>query len=196
MPLFATLFMGVYTWSGHIGYENGTILNFIQIESEIPFYPWSIWIYIVLYPIYIVWALMSYEDEIQMNKTLYSFFILGFISCCIFIIYPISYPRHLYPLPSSNDITNVLFQMTRSIDKPSNCLPSLHVGLCYLFAYGFWKENKIKFNISIFFSSLIAISTLTTKQHYIVDILTSLILSTAIYYIIHTKTRITQTSDI
>jgi membrane-associated phospholipid phosphatase len=80
--------------------------------------------------------------------------------------------------------------MMRQADKPSNCLPSLHVGICYLFSYGFYNENKKKFGISFFISTLIAISTLTTKQHYIYDIVLGFILATAIHLFFHRYTKI------
>ncbi len=187
--------MAMYSICGAISFKSGGFLEMSEFERSIPFLTWSIWIYIGLYPLYLTWALLSYKNETEMNKTLYAFAVLGITSCSIFLIFPVSYPRDLFPLVDDGAITTILFQITRMIDKPSNCLPSLHVGLCFLFAYGFWKEDKTKFWISIFCSTLIAISTLTTKQHYILDILTSFILSTSIYIFFQRKVVITQTSD-
>lgn len=187
--------MGLYSLCGAISFESGQILSMSQFEESIPFLPWTIWIYIGLYPAYLTWALLSYKDEIEMNKTLYGFATIGLLSCIIFILYPVSYPRDLFPLSQESSLTNKIFAMTRAIDKPSNCLPSLHVGLCFLFAYGFYNENKTKFWVSIFCSTLIAISTLTTKQHYIVDILASLLLSTGIYLFFRRQKVKVQTLD-
>ncbi len=181
IPLLTGIFLTFYTVSGAIGNQNGTFLFIPQWEKDIPFLVWSIWIYIILYPVYLIWALWSYKDEIEMNKTLYGFLVLTLISCSIFIVFPVIYPRQFYPLPLSNDISTLIFRGMRELDKPSNCFPSLHVGLCYLFCFGFLKESKTKYYISLFVSTLIAISTLTTKQHYIYDIVGGFFLALAIY---------------
>ena len=154
----------------------------IEMEKNIPFLLWTIWIYIILYPIYLVWSLWGYKDELEMNKTLYGFLLLTIISCALFIIFPISYPREFYPLPLDNNLTTLIFRGMRELDKPSNCLPSLHVGLCYLFCFGFWNENKLKFYIGFMISTLVGLSTLTTKQHYSYDIVAGFILALGIYY--------------
>jgi len=179
--LLSIIFMICYSGAGYISSQDASFLKMPQFEKDIPFMLWTIWIYIVLYPAYLVWALTGYEDEAQMNKTLYAFIFLTIISCAIFIALPIGYPRHLFPLPLEESITNKIFYMMRAADKPSNCLPSLHVGLCYLFAYGFYHENKKRFWFSILISSLVSLSTLTTKQHYIADIVAGFILATGLF---------------
>jgi membrane-associated phospholipid phosphatase len=190
IPLLTGFFMTFYTLSGAISYQSGTFLPMIEMEKNIPFLLWTIWIYIILYPIYLIWSLWGYQDELEMNKTLYGFLLLTVISCALFIIFPISYPREFFPLPLDNNLTTVIFRGMRELDKPSNCLPSLHVGLCYLFCFGFWKENKIKFGIGFFISTLVAISTLTTKQHYSYDIVAGFILALGIYFLFQKFTTI------
>ena len=135
IPLLTGFFMTFYTLSGAISYQSGTFLPMIEMEKNIPFLLWTIWIYIILYPIYLIWSLWGYQDELEMNKTLYGFLLLTVISCALFIIFPISYPREFFPLPLDNNLTTVIFRGMRELDKPSNCLPSLHVGLCYLFCF-------------------------------------------------------------
>ncbi|MBD65551.1 MAG: hypothetical protein CME62_10110 [Halobacteriovoraceae bacterium] len=190
IPLLTMVFLILYSGSGALSIKSAGMLPLSSWESAIPFLPWTIWIYIVFYPLYLIWALYNYQDEVQMNKTLYGFIILTVISCLIFVLFPITYPRSFFPLPLDNDITTLLFRGMRKLDNPSNCLPSLHVGLCYLFAYGLLTESRKKFIIAIASSTLIAISTLTTKQHYFLDILAGFLLSTLIYVFFRAKTHI------
>ena len=182
IPILAAIFGLLYTVSGAISYQSGGFLSMPQFEKDIPFMPWTIWIYMVLYPVYLTWALFSFKSETIMNKNLYSFTVLAVTSCLTFIIVPISYPRGMFPLSLDNDLTTLLFRAVRASDKPSNCLPSLHVGLCYLFAWGYFTECKKRFVLSFMISTLIAVSTLTTKQHYIYDIVAGFALATVIYY--------------
>lgn len=190
IPLLTGIFLALYTASGAISYQSGGFLPMPGFEQNIPFWTWTIWIYIVLYPLYLIWALYSYKDLEQMNKTLYGFLVLTVVSCTIFILFPVSYPRDYFPLPPYNDVTTLIFRGMRELDKPSNCLPSLHVGLCYLFAFGYKVEEKWKFYLSLFISTLIGLSTLTTKQHYIYDIVAGFILAFIIFIFFYKKTEI------
>ena len=186
--VMAGIFMALYTLSGAISYQNGVVLKMSEWEVNIPFMTWTIWIYIVLYPAYLIWSLFSYKNLEYMNKTFYGFIMLTVISCTIFVIYPVIYPREFFP----NDFTTTLFKLMREADKPSNCLPSLHVGICYLFAFGFIYESKIKFVISLLISTTIAVSTLTTKQHYIYDIILGFFLAAIIHLVLDRYTVISK----
>lgn len=182
IPLIAGIFMALYGICGAISYHSGVFLPIPEFEKSIPMLRWSIYIYIVLYPAYLVWCIIGYSDEDNMNKTLFAFMVLTVLSCAIFLSFPVNYPREFYPLPPFTDITTLIFKAVRMIDKPSNCLPSLHVGICFCFAFGWYRENKPKFWISIFISILISISTLTTKQHYIYDVVAGFGLAILIFY--------------
>lgn len=188
--IMAIIFSAFYGLSGAISYQSGVVLEMSSWEFNIPFLIWSIWIYIVLYPAYLIWALFSYKDIKYMNYTFYCFILLTVISCICFVLYPVIYPREFFPLSFSNDISTTIFRLMRKADKPSNCLPSLHVGICYLFSYGFKYESKSKYITSLFISTLIALSTLTTKQHYIYDIVLGFILATIIHCLFLRYTRI------
>ena len=176
------VFAALYFLSGAISYQNGVVLPIPEFEANIPFWTWTIWIYIILYPCYIVWALYSYKNITYMNKTFYSFFTLTALSCIIFVIFPVIYPREFFPLPFNDDLSTLLFKIMRQTDKPSNCLPSLHVGICFCMAYGFRHESKKKFIFSLLMSTLISLSTLTTKQHYIYDIVAGFAAASLIHW--------------
>ena len=188
MPLLAGIISVFYTVCGAISNQFAVILPMPNWEYNIPMLPWTIWIYIVLYPTYIVWTLVNYRNEEIMNKLMYCFLLLIAISCMIFIIFPVAYPRSFFPLPPDNDLTTVLFRAVRAIDKPSNCLPSLHVGICYTLGIFFFRENRRRFWISMFISTLIALSTLTTKQHYIYDLVGGFGLSFFLFLFFDRKT--------
>lgn len=191
---FAVLVLFLYFISGVISNKSAVFLPMTKFESNIPFLVWTIWIYFILYPIYMAWAVLSVKSISQMNKTLYSLIILTVLSCIVFILFPITYPRDYFPLPPENSISILIFKILRSVDKPSNCLPSLHVGLCYLFAYGFYNENKKKFIIAFILSTIIALSTLTTKQHYIYDIICGFLISTSLFIFFNKFTTIVERS--
>jgi membrane-associated phospholipid phosphatase len=176
------IFLIIYDFIGRISNEYGMELPLLEFEKDIPFLIWTIWIYAAIYGSYIIWCLYSYRDELEMQKVVYGFIFTVLISSIFFYFFPIIYPREGFPLPMNNDITTLIFQAVRSVDKPCNCFPSTHVGFSFLLAYGFIRQSKKRFYFAIFISLLISISTLTTKQHYIYDIVFGFLLSSLIYF--------------
>jgi membrane-associated phospholipid phosphatase len=107
-------------------------------------------------------------------------------SVLIFMLWPTVYPRHLFPLPQNLDyFTNFVFTTLRNGDSPASCCPSLHVSSVYLSSFVFLDDQKGKFPFYFIWGTVIALSTLTTKQHYVIDVVTGLILAIATYGVFH-----------
>jgi len=189
--ILCLIFFGLfYALTGQLSHEIETTLYMSNFERAIPLLPWTIWIYSAIYPVYLFWCFYNYQDMSELNKTLYSFFILTIASGCFFVLYPLTSPRELYPLSETSSLNARFLLFIRSTDTPGNCLPSLHVGFCYLFALGFYRTHKHKFVTSMIVANLISISTLTTKQHYLVDVIGGALLASLIYYVMDRWTRI------
>jgi membrane-associated phospholipid phosphatase len=149
----------------------------------IPFIPQTIWIYTTEYLLFPIVYLMS-RDLTNCNKYLYAFFIQQSIAVAIFWFWPTIYPRHLFPLPEDLDaLSYYVFSGLRSTDSPANCCPSLHVSSVYLSSFLFLNEQQKKFPFFFIWATLIALSTLTTKQHYIIDVVTGLLLASVTYWV-------------
>ena len=189
VSFFAMIMFGLYAISGVFQIGEPRFLPLSDSEMNIPFIIDSIWVYVMMYP-FLLWSIFSYKCEENFNKVLYSFIIVSLITIIIFQLFPVGYPREFYPLPHANSPSVNLFYKIRWIDSPMNCFPSLHVSLCFLFSFGHWSENKKLFWISLFITILISISTLTTKQHYIVDVVAGLILSFVIFTSVKRFTKI------
>jgi membrane-associated phospholipid phosphatase len=158
------------------------------VDEHAPFLPYSIFIYISEYFYFaFVYILLNNYDNI--NKYLYSFFLLQVVSCTFFMLYPTVYPRGDFPVPT--DLPNwvqATWAWLRTVDAPGNCFPSLHVSSVYLSAFVFWTDNQKKlFWVFFVWATLIALSTLTTKQHYLADILSGLTLSIVFYRWFHIR---------
>lgn len=161
-------------------------MNWIDLNT--PFLPWSVLIYISEY-FYFAFVYILLRDYDNINKYLYSFFLLQVVSCGIFFVFPTIYPRELFPVPT--DLPQWLqatWSWLRTQDAATNCLPSLHVSSVYLSAFAFLSENRRKMFWTFFiWSTAIALSTLTTKQHYLADIVSGLAFSVVFYTWFHTK---------
>lgn len=189
VSFFTFAMISLYLLSGIFYIGQPRFLPLSDFEMNIPFIIDSIWIYVMMYP-FLAWSIFSYKCEENFNQVLYSFVLVSIITIVIFQLFPVGYPREFYPLPHANSPSVNLFYKIRWIDSPMNCFPSLHVSLCFLFSFGHWSESKKLFWFSIMVTILISISTLTTKQHYIVDVVAGFLLSISIFVLIKRTTKI------
>ena len=183
--LWVVIGFGLYEISNHYPIFTPQMLPMTTWDKMIPFWPHTVWVYtsemFLFFSVYIL-----SKDLVNANKYLYSFLALQIVSVSIFLIWPTTYPRELYPLPIDLDPwTNHIFSNLRGVDAPSNCLPSLHVSSCYLSAFVYLDEQKKKFPFFFLWATAIALSTLTTKQHYIVDVVAGFLIALTMYLIFH-----------
>ncbi len=184
----AAVFIGcslLYLTSNHYHLREPMLLPRGWIDENTPFVPVSVWIYFSEY-VFFPLIYVRCRDIVNANKFLYSFFALWAVSITIFWLWPTTFPRSLYPLPADLDpVTHWAFSALRATDTPANCAPSLHVSSVYLASFIFLDEQKEKFPFYLGWATLIALSTLTTKQHYFVDIVTGLFMAIAMYVLFH-----------
>jgi membrane-associated phospholipid phosphatase len=84
---------------------------------------------------------------------------------------PTTYPRELFPIPAdAGPLSALLLTALRTFDTPSSCLPSLHVAISVVSALLVFRERPRLSLALLAWAAAIAVSTLTTKQHYAVDV--------------------------
>ena len=189
--LCALVFFIGYTVPNHFHLFEPQLLPLTQWDLAIPFMPWTIFAYVSEYVLFVS-AYFLFSDGLNRNRYVWGYFGVLLVGAFFFVFYPTTYPRVDYPLPTDlSSLTYVVFTGMRMIDNPSNCFPSMHVTCCYLTAFAFLpkSESRTKFWIYFVWATIIAVSTLPTKQHYIVDILGGLALSIVGYWAFFKKTR-------
>jgi len=178
----------LYYATNHFPVFEPRLLPLSWVDQHSPFLPWTVIIYVSEYFYFaFVYILLRKSDNI--NQYLYSYFVAQIIACAVFFFYPVTYPRELFPVPTDIPmwLQNVWIWL-RKADAPTNCLPSLHVASVFLSAFAFITDKQMKLFWTFFiWSSLIALSTLTTKQHYLVDIVTGITLAICCYQWFHHK---------
>ncbi|MEK6706875.1 MAG: phosphatase PAP2 family protein [Bdellovibrionota bacterium] len=174
-----------YLPSNHIHLFEPRLLPMWWIDKAIPFMPNTVWIYISEYVLFGA-AYLLCKDMINANKYIYSFLALQIISNIIFWLWPTTYPREQFPLPEDlNAITYYVFNSLRETDTPANCCPSLHVSSVYLSSFIYLDDQTRKFPLFFLWATLIAVSTLTTKQHYLIDVIIGFIIAVICYQVFH-----------
>lgn len=101
--------------------------------------------------------------------------ILAFICYALFLLFPVEMTLRVDVMPEgSSPFFHEVNQGIHSIDRPFNTWPSMHVALPGLatMVIGGWLKGRL--GKALLYGSWIAmsISTLTTKQHFLWDVLT------------------------
>jgi membrane-associated phospholipid phosphatase len=183
--MLACVAVALYLSSNHFHFSTPQLLPLYWIDTVVPFLPYTVWIYISEYIFFVV-VYITCKDMVNLNKYFYSFLVLQVTSVMIFWIWPTTYPRELFPLTNDLDaVTYFAFNTLRKTDTPANCCPSLHVSSVYLSTFLFLDDQRKKFPFFFIWGTAIALSTLTTKQHYLIDVVLGFLMAVSTYWIFH-----------
>lgn len=141
-------------------------LPLTALDCAIPFSLWSVWPYFLL--VLLAFLPLSIRNATLFWRTMIAFTVAVSINIGIWILFPTIYPRPI--TPEGNGLTIFAYNWLCSIDTPANCLPSGHITSP---AIGCWAMSKAypKFRVFIWsIFSLLSITILTTKQHYVFDL--------------------------
>ena len=162
-----------FYWFIKLFQTNPYYINY-SLDKQIPFVPHFIYIYNLFYPfIFIAFYFLFKKDENNYYQGIIAG-IIGFLFCdLIYLYYPTIMLRP--PIPTNLDfLTELVVKITYLVDEPAlNCFPSIHCLFCFQIIFSYIKSTKINTKnkiLAIITSSLIIISTVLVKQHYVFDI--------------------------
>lgn len=149
--------------------EPAQLLPMTALDTAIPLIPVTIWWYgSGTKAALLTWLLVP--NGLEARRLFLTLSIASVVCLCAFALWPTTYPRELYPLPPGDSFTLREFADLRDSDSPSNCLPSLHVALAWgltLCAWGWIGRARW---LVVFWALGVSVCTLTTKQHYLIDV--------------------------
>ncbi len=153
----------------------------LPLDRMIPVIPdWSM-VYLPLYAFLIILPVLVVRQKKHIDRTVYAYISLWVTSYIVFMIYPTVLPR-----PEKLDIKGpgpwLLAQIWYS-DAPFNCFPSIHVGHSFISAFTCLKLHRKTGIALIGAACLVALSTLFTKQHYVMDVIGGTALAVLTYFI-------------
>jgi membrane-associated phospholipid phosphatase len=140
-----------------------------QIDRKTPYLPLFALVYFSTYP-FVILPFLILSDARQFYWMVVSFASISIISSLIHAIIPSKIER--VEQENANGITGWLLDMFQRTCKPYGNFPSMHVGLSVpVVAASYMAGGVIAGTISLIWAVLIALSTLYTKQHYVLDVL-------------------------
>lgn len=153
----------------------------ISLDGLIPRLP----IFTVPYLLFLPWLWITFIYAWLKKKSFYqlalSLTIVNLIAYIVYLSFQTVVPRDLVV---GNDIFSDILRFIYSNDLPYAAFPSLHSGLSAV-AATYFVLRKSKWALAfVSMAGLIVISTLFTKQHFILDAVTGVILGTGVTLLI------------
>ena len=153
----------------------GTVRSLeIAFDSKIPLWPWTALVYNSWAPLIFVLAVFYFLRD----RTLYRRYLLTMIlgqlmADATFPLFQTRIPVPYEEVYGATDFFSRVLAITYRTDNNYCGFPSIHVILCTLTIVFIWKLDAAKLWLKIlvsFYFTLVAITTVTTKQHVVLDI--------------------------
>lgn len=144
-------------------------------DQYIPFWPASVLVYSLWFPEIVVFPYVLF----YFSPNTFAVYMTGMIldigaSVVIYLLYPTSFTR---PVPPDTVTGRLMKAVYKGSYRGLNCAPSLHCSSCMMILLCLWSGGTIPAVVSLGFAVVsvgIILSTMTTKQHALVDFLTAI----------------------
>lgn len=151
----------------------------LALDRAIPLEPaWmlaygSIWLFAFL-PVFVV-----RQPELT-RRAMYAFITVVSVAYAGFLFYPTILPR---AASTGAGFFAWTLQLNYDLDPPLNCFPSLHVAWAFVSALTCYRVHRGVGIAAQVWAALIGVSTLYTKQHYVVDVIAGMAMAYFAYAI-------------
>lgn len=176
--LGATLMHGVvYFLANHYPIGTPRQLELTTLDLAVPFWPWTVFLYLSDYLLIFV-AFQGCRTRASADRFLVTELVVIGVATLTHWAFPVAFPRELFPLPADlSPAPARAMELLRSFDAATSCLPSLHVAGAVLAPLLISQEQPRAFPWLLLWSAVVALATMTTKQHYLVDVLAGVALA-------------------
>ena len=151
----------------------------LPLDRLVPLQPvWTL-VYAPLYLFAIMLPVFVVRQQEQIRRTVRAYLFVWITAFIFFLAYPTMASRPLKVIGEGFAVWSLRFLY--SLDPPYNCFPSLHVAHSFVSALTCYRVHRgIAAGIA---ASLIGISTLFTRQHYIADVAAGTFLAFVAYMV-------------
>lgn len=147
----------------------------LALDRVVPLRPsWAL-IYGSLYLFLIVLPVLVIRQQEHIRRTVSAYLMVWITAFVCFVVYPTVAPRPIEICGQGFGVWGL--QMLYSMDAPYNCFPSLHVAHSFVSALTCYRVHRRLGVATVVCASLVAVSTLYSKQHYILDVIAGVILA-------------------
>ena len=152
-------------------------------DRKVPLVPWTIVIY---FGCYVFWAVNYYLCASQDVQYRNRFFLADLLAKGVcFVLFLVLPTTNVRPEIVGNGIFDQMMRFLYSVDAADNLFPSLHCLTSWLCWIGVRKQKGIQGwyrRASLVIAVLVCISTLTTYQHVLADVVAGVLIAEICYY--------------
>jgi membrane-associated phospholipid phosphatase len=123
----------------------------------------SLYVFVVILPLLVV------RERALIRRAMQAYLMVMIVAYTGFLLYPTSGPIRA-DVPADGFAAWTL-GLVYSIDPPYNCFPSLHVAYAFVSALACYRIHRGVGTVAVLWAALIGVSTLSTRQHYVVDVI-------------------------
>ncbi len=134
----------------------------------------ALYLFLILLPIFVV------RQQELIRRTVHAYLLIWITAYVFFfVVYPTAAPR-------PDQVTGEGFAVwglraLYSADPPYNCFPSIHVAHSFVSALACSLVHRRLGLVAMIAATLVALSTLFTKQHYVLDVIAGVFLAFVAY---------------
>ena len=151
-------------------------------DRAVPLQPTWALLYGALYLFLIVLPVFVVRQEEHIRRTFWAYLAVWVTAYVCFLVYPTVAPRA--PAVVGDGFAEWGLRFLYDADPPYNCFPSLHVAHSFVSALTCYRLHRRLGVGALLCASLVAVSTVFTKQHYIADVIAGILLAVAAYVVI------------
>lgn len=151
----------------------------LPLDRLLPLVPASAVIYGALYAFLIALPVLVIQTRELVHRTVRAYLAVWITAYVCFWLYPTVAPRPEQVIGGGYATWGLRFLY--DADPPFNCFPSLHVAHSFVSALACHRVHRSLGRVATGFAALVAISTLLTKQHYVLDVIAGTLMAVVAY---------------
>jgi membrane-associated phospholipid phosphatase len=147
----------------------------LALDRLFPLVPaWAL-VYGALYAFLIVLPVVVIRQDELIRRAVRAYLTVWIVSYVCFLVYPTVATRP--PVESSDGFAVWGLRLLYDADPPYNCFPSIHVAHSFVSAFACNRVHPPLGIVAMSCASLVAVSTLFTRQHYVADLIAGMVLA-------------------
>ena len=149
----------------------------LALDRLLPLAPaWAL-VYGALYAFLIVLPVFVVQRQEMIRRTVWAYITVWSVAYTCFLLYPTAAPRPDAVMGDGFAAWGLRFLY--GADPVYNCLPSIHVAHSFVSALACHRVHRPLGRVALSCASLVAVSTLFIKQHYVADVIAGVLLALA-----------------
>jgi membrane-associated phospholipid phosphatase len=166
----------VYFGIGHAHLARSTELLRTRLDDAIPFWPWTAWCYLPFYAAIFLMTIGGFRHRVLFDRTARSVLLVLFVGAMCHLFIGAEYPRPVLHPPFAG-ASETFMAWVQGVDPPGNVFPSLHVAHTTMLSLLLLRDRPVLGRVALVMATLLALSTLTTKQHFVADVVSGYLLA-------------------